>query len=45
MRHHLALLETDTGNGTLPDKPQLHGDTQINGDGLVQDIRVSLKYA
>ena len=32
-RSHIALLEADAR--TLPDKPQSHGDKQINGDGLV----------
>ena len=32
-RCHVALIETDTG--TLPGKLQSHGDTQINGDGLI----------
>ena len=33
VRCHVALPETDAG--TLPGKSQPHGDTQINGDGLI----------
>ena len=40
-RSHVALPVTDVG--TLPFKPQPHGDTQIKGDGLVLDVRVSQK--
>ena len=32
-RSHVALPETDTG--TLPGKPQPHGNKQTNGDGLI----------
>ena len=32
-RSHVALPLTDSG--TLPDKPQPCGNTQINGDGLI----------
>ena len=31
-RSHVAVLETDAR--TLPGKPQSHGDTQINTNGL-----------
>ena len=37
--------ETDAGGGTLPGKPQPHGNTQINENGLVQDLGVIQKYA
>ena len=43
MRSDVAPPDTDPG--TLPGKPQPRGDTQINGDEIVQDIRVSQKYA
>ena len=33
VRSHVAPLETDTG--TWPGKPQPHGNTQINRDGLI----------
>ena len=33
VRSHVALPETDAG--TLPGKPQPHGNTQINGYGLI----------
>ena len=34
-RRHAAPLETDARDGTIPSKPQSHGDTQNNRDGLV----------
>ena len=34
-RHRVAPWETDAGDGTLPNKPQSCGNTQINGDELV----------
>ena len=37
-------LQTYSGDETLPGKPQPRGDTQINGDGLVEDIRASQEY-
>ena len=44
MRSHGALPETEAG-WNLASRPQPRGDTQINGDGLVQDIKASYKYA
>ena len=35
-RSHITLLETDIG--TLPGKSQPHDKTQINEDGLIEDM-------
>lgn len=36
---------TQTPDEILTSMPQPHNDRQINGDGIVYDIRVSQKYS
>ena len=40
----MQTLQRQTLDETLPSKPQPCGNTQINEDGLVQNIRVSQKH-